>query len=389
MADKEGKVQAIATDALDFAGTNFDMSVFSPVDAQTPEEVTETEKIIDSSTEGATSSDLEETTASTVKEEGAEEVQEEIVATEDETDKTDDGEESSSSPGIYSSLANVLQDQGILSSLDPDTKINSAEDLINAFNTELEKREFADLTDDQKQYLTALRSGIPAQDVQSHMSLMQELSSIDEGLLEQNAELRVELIKEDFLRQGMSSERAEKLAKRSVEIGEDIQDAKEALNSLKVLEQKGYEAKIQAAKDKQAAEAKAFQDSLDALKKTVTETKEIIPGFKINEKQKDMLFEQMTKPVGKMGNQLINAVQKARMDNPVDFEIKLNYLFQVTKGFTDFSSIVKTAKSKAVEDLEKVVKSQNFKSPGGSGAVDETISHQAGNDFAAKLGEIL
>jgi hypothetical protein len=52
---------------------------------------------------------------------------------------------------------------------------------------------------------------------------------------------------------------------------------------------------------------------------------------------------------------------KARMENPVDFETKLNYLFYVTKGFTDFSKIQKSQKRKAVESLDKVLQGNQVK----------------------------
>jgi len=43
------------------------------------------------------------------------------------------------------------------------------------------------------------------------------------------------------------------------------------------------------------------------------------------------------------------------MENPVEFELKLHYLFEVTKGFTDFSKLTEKGKKDATKSFEAAV----------------------------------
>jgi hypothetical protein len=294
----------------------------------------------------------------------------EIVADEDieDEDEEDTGsdDDKGSSPEIYSSLADALAEEGILSSLDlTKNKIKNAEDLFQAIKNEIKNNEYSDLTEDQREYLEAIRSGVPLETYKGKQTADQQLNSITPEELEDNAELRKAIITNDYITQGISPEKAAKLAQRSVDLGEDKEDALESLSSLKEFNKKEFIKQQEAAKQARLDAEKAQKDQLEKLKETVYATNEIIPGMKLNAKVKEEVFNQMTKPVGKdaQGNPL-NALTKARMEDPVGFTTKMHYLFHVTKGFTNFDKIVKTQKSKAVKDLEEKMRSTTFISGG-------------------------
>ena len=375
MEKNEVNLNLTSDDVIDFSGENYDMSVFSAV-VEEPEEVEEAE--------GGTTQNIENTNPISDLAEG------ETVANEDKS--ADEGEGSSSSPGIYSSFANVLTEQGILSSPDPDTKIETADDLIEALSKEIETREYSDLNETQRKYLEGLRNGIPEHKVQEHIEITNELSSITAEMLEaeDNQELRKALIIEDFKRKGFTDQKAANLAQRSIDIGVDLEDAKESLGNLLKDEEQRFQAQIQAEQQRKVQEEQRFKKSLEDLKKEIEATTEVIPGFKINKVNKDKLYELITKPAAKLDNGTpISAIQKARMENPVSFEIKLNYLFQLTDGFKDFSKITAKVKSKAVSELDQVLKGQQFASPGNSGYVQSDLLNQGGSAFTAdQLGEI-
>lgn len=346
-------------------------------DELSQKQIEEVQNIDDESSE-----EIEEIKESGDLDKSDEDEQEEKVA----ADKSDEGEGSSSN--IYTSFANVLVEKGILSSPESD-KIKSVDDLVSIINSEVSNREFADLNDQQKTYLQALRNGVPDLETREHLSIMNELTSIDDVMLSDNQELRKELIKQDFIEQGMAIERAEKLTKRSIELGEDLEDAKDALTSLKTIKEKTYKEKL---KQSEQAKIKQQEDEtaqMTKLKESVTSTEEIVPGMKISEAQKTKLFSQMTKPVGKVGNQLVNEVQKARIENPIDFEIKLNYIFQITNGFKDFSKLVKQSKTKAIKELDKQLKGDFTNNGlGTSGKVNNKIKSDQPNSFQ-NLGDII
>lgn len=361
---KEEKLQEVNSDAIDFSSTDFDMSAFSMDAVEVPEEESSSEDEKETQVSDETSSQESVANEETSEEDSVDDTDE----SEEDEDNSGEGEDADSSSGkLYSSLASALQEQGILSSLDPEKdKIESVEDLMEVFNKELSNRELSDLSDTQKEYLKALRNGIPDEEVKEYLSVTEDLNSITKEELEENADLRLEVIKQDFIKSGVAPEKAEKLAKLSASSGEDTTDALEALDSLKANVTKEYQDKIKAQEEAKLQAQKKQEEDLAKLKKEVDSTKEIIPGMKLSNAEKDKLYEQMTKPVGQYEGRPISAIQKKRLENPMDFELKLNYLFKVTNGFENFDKIVKKTKSKSISELEKQLRGNTF-SPGSSG----------------------
>lgn len=276
-----------------------------------------------------------------------------------------DGEgnnDDSSQPDPYSSFAKVLAEVGVLPSLDlSKDKIQSAEDLIEAVKREIEVAKYANLNDKQKAYLKALENGIPEQEftqVQSGIDMLEKISAEE---IKENAELRKQLILADFQAKGIPQEKALKLTERSIAIGEDESDALDALESLKAVQKQELEKTIAAKEAERLAKQEEEKQQLLKFKQNIMDTKEIIPGVKINNKVAEKVFEQAVKPVHQLPDgRMVNAVVKAKMDNPIDFETKLNYLFYVTKGFTDFSKIATSQKTKATQELDDLVKGNTF-----------------------------
>ena len=311
--------------------------------------------------------------------------EEESVANEDKENLEDKEEDSddgkSSSQKLYSSLASALAEEGILSSLDENTEIKSSDDLFGLIKTEIQKNRYADLNEDQKSYLKALESGIPKEEFHAHKQTELQLESIEEQELTDNAELRKAIIIADFKEQGIAEERAIKLAQRSIDLGEDLEDAKEALASIKVINKSKFEERLAQAQKEKADAQKRSDDEIKQIKDTLFNAKEIIPGLGINEKVKKEVYDQMVKPIftDEKGVQY-NALTKARLDNPVDFTVKLHYLFKITNGFEDFDKLKVSAKSKAVKDLDNTLKGHTF-IPQGDRAVQETDFDVSDSDF--------
>jgi hypothetical protein len=291
-----------------------------------------------------------------------EKIPESVGDEEDDDEDEDTGSSQTSQPTLYSSLAKVLAEEGVLTSFDPEkTKVETTEDLINVIRETIKQNELADLTEEQRLYLDAIRTGLPAQEVAQEQSFLQQLESITGDELEENQELRKQIIVSDLLNKGIPQEKALKLAQRSIDIGEDVADATEALNELKTFQKQQMQVKLDAEKARKAQEVEEAKQQLLKFKDAVMNTKEIIPGLKINNKVAEKVFEQAVKPVHQLPNgQMVNAVVKAKIDDPIGFETKLNYMFYITKGFTDFSKIATTQKSKAVQELDDLVRGNTF-----------------------------
>lgn len=292
------------------------------------------------------------------------------------TDQNDNNEiddepsstESSSSP--YNTFALALSEEGLIS-LNKDEKIESFNDLKSIIARTIKENEFSGLTEHQRTYLESIRNGIPEDEVISSLKTMESFSKITDSQLEEDETLRLELITQEFISKGYDKSKADKLAKRSVELGEDTDDAKEALINLKKTE----EARLKNANKQREEQARLAEEqyakNLSKIKETIQKTESIIPGIPLNSRIKDETFDSMTKVVAydESGNPL-NALGAALQKNREDIELKLNYLFTVTKGLTDFTVLKASTKSTVLKELENQLSNTQL----GSGKTKSSIT---------------
>lgn len=269
---------------------------------------------------------------------------------------------------LLHSFTSALVESGVLSGVDlTKTKVKDFQELTALIQDQVKQQEFARLNEKQKAYLDALDKGVPHEEATPVLNNMAYLESITEEAIESDAELRKSLIYKSFLSKGFEKEKAIKYTERSIQLEEDIADAIEAKAILLDQEKATLVAKASEIQ-KQEEEAKKQENSIiEDLKKRVYDTnKEIIPGFKPTEQIADKVFKSMTEAIATSEDgRPLNAVMKARMDNPIEFEHKLHYLFQITGGFKDFSYFKRVSKSKAVEEFEANLRKTGTGSLGG------------------------
>lgn len=273
-------------------------------------------------------------------------------------DSVDDpSADSSSSP--LQLLASTLRAEGLID-LEEDEEVKDSKDLLAAWRKTIAKNELSDLTEEQKTYVQALRNGIPEEEVKQNFNNIKALESVTNESITANEGLRKTLIAQDFIAKGIDEAKAMKLAERSVDLGEDIDDAKEALNSLKEIE-KTRIVKTNAQREaEKKAELKQAEEKLSKLKEVVLNKEEFIPNMKVNATTKEKIFKNMTEiaEYDSKGNPL-NAITAARMKDPENFEMMESFFFTITKGFTDFSKFTKSVKSTAIDELDKSLQSNN------------------------------
>ena len=268
-------------------------------------------------------------------------------------------EKSPSSQSALASLALVLQEAGVLPSLTEEeiSKIENSDALVNAIATQLKQNEFADLDDEQKAYIQALRSGVPHYQYAEKKSNAQAYKNITEEAIEENDNLQLELIKRNFLIKGIDAETATKLATNIASSDESIEEAIKAKNALIKYEEDNLKEEIKKAKETADKKLKDEQDRIDSLKSKVNENTEVLPGIKVNSVTKEKIFTSMVTPVKKNENgQFLNEVMD-NYANDAEYKMRLHTLHVLTKGFTDFSKFKSTEKSQAVKDLEKKLES--------------------------------
>lgn len=252
---------------------------------------------------------------------------------------------------IYSSLASHLHETGVLPSLNlTENKINSTEDLQKAIKAEIDNS----IEENIKNYNAAMQRGEPQSDYAAYSRQKNYLDSITDTVLsgadDQSANVRFNLIGQDFLNRGYSKEEATKFANRSISLGEDEGDARAALEKIKEHATNEYNSKVKAKLDEE-------KGNVDKITKFVRDTDEIIKGLKINQTTKDNLIKQMTTGVGvdKDGKPLTKYGDALSKD-PVKMKTITEYLFLLSNGFTDFSKMKNIIESKAVSEFDNILR---------------------------------
>lgn len=285
--------------------------------------------------------------------------QEDVVKKDAQGEEGDD-DQNGDSPNVFSSFANVLNEQGLLPSLDSNAKIETIEDLTEVFKTELNNQ--------AKDYIVekigedgfeALEKGITLAEYQQYQNGVDTLNSIDPDALAENIELSKRIILQDYIAQGLSEDKAYRFLEKTIELGDEaiIEDAKASLDSLKQIQ----EVKLEQAKEARNAELIAEQKKQEKidndLKNSIYNAKEIIQDLPMTKAMKEKVYKSITNIVSKSPDGVPeNRLMKHRREDPIEFDKKLYYLYELTNQFTDFSALVSKSKSKAANDFEKVLR---------------------------------
>lgn len=305
---------------------------------------------------------------------------EEVAGDEDEDEGGADN-----SPNLYSSLATVLHEQGLLPSLDlQSNKIGSVDDIANAFKAEIEGNVKSKMVEALgEDGYNAIMNGIPITELAKSREAQATLDSITPEALQSDLELSKRVIYQDYLNQGIPEEKAQRLLKRVIDSGEDaiLEDAAESLTSLKLYEQKQLENKqLQVQKQREAQRVQ--QEQLETeLKNKIYNSKELIQGVKLNKAMQDKVFKSMTEIVGKNENGVLeNRLMRERRENPIEFDAKLYYIYELTNGFKDLSKVMNTTRSSAVDELERSLRQTRHQDSGTPNYLQDGESYFGPND---------
>lgn len=295
---------------------------------------------------------------------------------------TSDKEEKKDSASIYKPLAEYLKEEEILPSLDLEKFDGTPEGLKEAMMNELQewKESFIEqLHPAIKELQMKYEEGVPLDELISVKSDQIRFDNISDDDLE-DENLQKDLVAYHLSQTTRWSDaKIKKEIERLSDVSELKDEASEALKELRHIA-KEQEAIIEArAKEEERMYMAQIEEYQKTLQDTVKNTTEIIPGVKLSDKEKQHLQNLMTKPVEIRGDQRISKAQLVREQDPIGFEMKLNYFIE--KGFFDgkFDTITNKAKTNALQELErqtitKIKKTgmSNF----GDNAVGDTILNQ-------------
>lgn len=289
--------------------------------------------------------------------------------TSEETPSTEGNETASS---IYSSIAKALQDEGVLLDVDEE-KLNEVQ-TADDFRSLIEQQIKSGLDERQKRIDDALEAGVEPSEIKNYEGSINYLRSIkDEDITDEseNGEnLRKRLIYQDYINNGFSNERALREVKKSIDSGNDVEDAKEALKSNLQHFEESYKALIDEAKKEKAEFEQQRKKQFEELKSSILDNETFFNDIKVDRNVRQKAYDNLVKPVYKdnEGNAL-TAIQKYEREHKADFLKNLALVFTMTDGFKNLDGIVKDKvqkeKKKGFAELERVINSTS-RNPDGS-----------------------
>lgn len=278
------------------------------------------------------------------------------VGSEDKEKEDTNSEKVSTSPNsknFFSSIAKAFAEEGIFPDLNEDevANIKTAE----SFRELIDKQIQSQLDEKQKRIDEALNVGIEPDDIRKYENTLSYLDEVSEDKLAEETtegeELRKRLIYQDYINRGFSQERATKEVKRSIDSGNDIEDAKEALNSNKEYFKSQYDKLLNDAKEEQKKYEQERKNQAEQLKKSIIEEKKVFGDIEVDKSTRQKIFDNLSKPIYKdeETGTYMTALQKYQHDNPNEFIKNVSTIFTLTDGFKNLNKLVKGKVNKEIK----------------------------------------
>ena len=321
------------------ASTLFDD--FSEVEKEQKEEKEETQ---DNDTTEVTPDELFEEEPESV---GSEENSEEK---EDTTSKKDG---SSPKNNFYSSIASALKEEGIFPDLD-DSLIDEVKEPED-FRDLVDKQIQAGLEEAQKRIYDALNAGVEPSVIKQYENTIGFLNNISEAQITDESDkgemLRKQLLQQDFLNRGYSQERAVKMTEKLFASGEDIEEARQALQSNKEFYGGKYQQLLDDAKREEEENKRAARKQAEDLKKDILNNSKVFGDVEIDKSTRQKIYDNISKPVYRdpETGDYYTTVQKYRLEHENDFIKNVGILFTLTDGFSNLEKLIKPSAKKEVK----------------------------------------
>ena len=227
----------------------------------------------------------------------------------------------------------------------------------------MEANKFVGLNDLQKEALTAFENGISVEEFRAQKETELTLDGISEDVIKADVDLAEQIIRQDLINQGVDERTVSKLVARTKELGNEqlIEDALESIDNVKQFQKDAFTAKQNQLAQEKIDAAKAIEAQNAKFKDEIYNKTEIIKGNPLSETIKNSVYKTMSEVVGRDPNgKPENKFMRDRRENPIEFDTNLYYVYELTKGFKDFSGILGTGKTAAVRQLESVIRTNPF-----------------------------
>lgn len=230
-----------------------------------------------------------------------------------------------------------------------ENQLNTATALVESYKSQLpaEIKDLIETWEDGAQGEAFKRVlGIKAEQV--------EINKLDNEAIKGNVDLQKSVIRNYMKRTTKYDDAKIERYIDKLELVEDLEEeAVTTANELKVILEDEQKEIRETAKQRELTRAAEAKTQREDLQKYIKETKAIIPEINLTDGEKKEIENLIFNPVTKdsQGNPIFY-IQKLFNDNPKEMAVKINYLAVITKGFTDYSKLIKKAETKVNKKME-------------------------------------
>lgn len=304
-------------------------------------------------------------------------------------EERDDASSKVENSSPYVLLGKHLIEEGLLSEelreeLEEDPTIEGLTSALTKHLDAIANAKVSQYEPDVQEYISLVKQGVDKETAKTLMKEAVDLEKITDDVLENSESVQENIVRQYLGKLGMSSDEIDEQVeyfKDTDKLYSKSSGFKSKLEDLNKKEKAAQVEKVSVLRKQQEVENKQL---LEKVKTQVDSYDEIIPGIKVPKGVKEKIYKNLTTPVALDDNgNPVTFVQSVRAKDPIKFEILLNYF--ADQGFFDgkFDTVLKGAKSKTIEQLEKTLSSSTIFDKGIA-----TVTKTAGDNDATSSKEI-
>lgn len=282
--------------------------------------------------------------------------------------------ESSSSPNHWVIFAKSLEESGLISEFEEDKfeelvkeAGSPAEAIIALADQTIQKTIEEHINAQDAEYQEFVRMRDSGVDMGQYAKVSKQAKEYDKYSIDKvkyDVDLQKEVVREDLRLKGMDRDEIEDLIESLEDTNKLSKKAESAVTNLG----KFKEAQLQRLQEEAARSDRereeATKKQLESYQRYVEDSKEIIPGIKLNKQKKDKLFDMIVKPSETYNGQPVNALTAKMLKDPIKFNYTLAALIDAGVFDGKWDNLIKVGKSKAIEDLARAVETGAQFKPG-------------------------
>lgn len=304
----------------------------------------------------------EESDTSSEEESNEEDLEEEDE--EKEVSSQTSSEKRSDKQKFYSSIAKMLQEDGIL----PDVSDEEIDQVLDpeSMSAAIKRQLSTQLSLQTKRVTEALNYDADIDQVREYETTLQVLDGIDANTLantdDETIKLRNDLIYQDYVNRGFSEQKALKELKKSINAGTVVEDAQEALESNKTFYKNAYAKLLADAKKETEAKIAQKEQMIKELEEDIVSDQGFFKALNVDEKTRKKIAKVITAPTFRNKNGGVETeLQHYYAENSKDWAKYMGLFYVMTDGFKNIDKLigkrVRAEKKKGLQRLDDLLNS--------------------------------